>query len=122
MSEKDVLNDRLRDIDARLAELEIALANNPKDGSYQRQELLTEKGELRIARRVTERRLDDLNAPPPPPDARRKRFIDGEVATRREGTLAFIEQLEQAGDHRQARIWRRELLNLRAQVEREFPA
>lgn len=122
MSEQDLLNDRIRDIDVRFREVRAALAKLPKNGSYQSQELLTEQNELRIARRVAEQRLNDLRAPPPKPDERRKRFIDAEVATRRQGHLAFIEQLERTGDHRQARIWRNELLDLRAQVEREFPA
>jgi hypothetical protein len=120
MSDQNLLNDRIRDIDARLAEIEIALAGRP-EGSYQRQELLTEQRELKTHRRMAERALGELAAPPPKPDARRQRFIDAEVATRREGHLHYIEQLERVGDHRQARIWRGELLNLRAQVEREFP-
>ena len=121
MSEKEILTDSLRDIEARLAELEIALANCPRDGSYERQELESEKNDLVTQRRVSERALGDLTAPPPQPDPRRKKFIDAEVAVRREQTLAFIGNLERAGDHRQARIWRGELLNLRAQIEREFP-
>jgi hypothetical protein len=122
MSEKEILNGRIRDIDARLAEIDVALASRPKDGSYQRQELLTEQRELKTHRRVAERALSALSAPPPTPDARRQRFIDAEVATRRQGHVHYIQQLERVGDHRQARIWRNELLNLRAQVEREFPA
>lgn len=122
MSEKEILSDRVRDIDARLKEIAVALANRPQDGSYQSQELLTEQRELKTHRRVAERAFGELTAPPPKLDERRERFIDAEVATRREGHLHYIEQLERIGDHRQARIWRGELLNLRAQVEREFPA
>src|SRR4051794_6913526 len=122
MSEKEILSDRIRDIDARLAEIDVALASRPKDGSYQRQELLTERHELRTHRRVAEGAFRELMAPVPPPDERRERFIDAEVAARREGHLHYIQQLERVGEHRQARIWRNELLNLRAQVEREFPA
>ena len=122
MSEKEILTDRIADIDARLAELTIELANRPQDHSYQRQELQSEKNSLTTARRVSERALGDLTAPPPKPNERREKFIAAEVQTRREQTLAFIQNLERAGDHRQARIWRQELLTLRQQVEREFPA
>jgi hypothetical protein len=59
---------------------------------------------------------------PPAPDDRRERFIAREVAVRREQHEAFIAKLEREGDYRQARIWRLEILNLREQVEREFPA
>ena len=121
MSEKEILTDRLREINERLAKLMVELANQPTDGSYQRQELLTEKNELVAQRRVAQRKLGDLAAPPPAPDERRKKFIDAEVAVRREGTLAWIEKLERAGDFRNARLWRSELLNLREQVEREYP-
>ena len=129
MSDKEIYQDRLRDIATRLADLEIQLNNCPKDGSYERQELESEKRDLLTHRRVAERALGDLlsTAPQPNEDQRRnqrsrKAFIDAEIATRKEGTLAFIEQLERSGDHRQARLWRGELLNLRAQVEKEFPA
>lgn len=100
MSEKEILTDRLSDIAERLVALEIALANCPRDGSYERQELETEKNELLVQRRATERALTDLNAPAPPPneDQRRsqrsrKKFIANEVANRREDTLAWIEKL-----------------------------
>ena len=46
MSEKQILLDRLSEINERLAELMVELANRPQDGSYERQELLTEKNEL----------------------------------------------------------------------------
>ena len=122
MSEQEILTDRLRDIDKRLAQIEVELASRPRDGSYQRQELLTEQRELTTLRRVTDRALHVAVAPPPKPDEGRERLIEAEVATRREGHEHFIAQLERAGDHYQARLWRRELLGLRAQVEREFPA
>ena len=128
MSETEILTDRLRDIAERLVALEIALANCPRDGSYERQELESEKNSLLTSRRVSERALQDLLVPAPAPDQdprrnqrSRKAFIDAEIATRKEGTLAFIEQLERSGDHRQARLWRGELIGLREQVEREFP-
>jgi hypothetical protein len=120
-SEQQILGDRLHQIDERLAQIKIELANRPVDGSYQRQELLSERSELTILGRVTERKLRDLTRPITAPDARRERFVAAEVAHRREHTIDFINKLEKAGEHRQARIWRRELLNIRAQVEREFP-
>ena len=120
---EQALQDRLNEINERLAELMVELANRPTDGSYQRQELLTELNELKTLRRVTERAVRDLvAAPPPKPDERRQKFIDSEVANRREDTLAWIAKLERAGDHRQARLWRGELIGLREQVEKEFPA
>ena len=119
---EQALQDRLHDINARLAELTIELANRPTDGSYQRQELLSEQNELKTLRRVSERALGDLTAPPLQPNKAREKFIAAEVQTRRQDTLNFIEKLERAGDHRQARLWRGELLNLREQVEKEFPA
>jgi hypothetical protein len=122
MTEKNILNERLREISERQAEIEVALANRPQDSTYVRQELLSERNTLRALRRVTERKLRDLVATPVKPDERRERFIQAEIANRREGHLRFIERLEHAGEHRQARIWRNELLNLRAQVEREFSA
>ena len=73
MSEKEILTDRLSDIAERLVALEIALANCPRDGSYERQELETEKNELLVQRRATERALTDLNAPAPPPNEDQRR-------------------------------------------------
>ena len=122
MSEKQILQDRLRDIEARLAEVRIELANRPQDNSYEHQEKQTELNGLLTAKRITERVLRDLAAPPAKPNKAREKFIAAEVANRREDTLAWIEKLERAGDHRQARLWRGELLNLRQTVEREFPA
>jgi hypothetical protein len=121
MMNEQALQDRLNQINERLAELLVELANRPQDHSYERQELLTEKNELLTQRRLTERALRDLNTPTPQPDPRREKFIAAEVANRREHTLAFIEKLERSGDHRQARLWRGELIGLREQVEREFP-
>ena len=128
MSDKDILTDRLRDIEARLAELEIALANCPVDGSYERQELQSEKNDLVTQRRIAERALSALAATQRSPtpteirkERRRNKFVDAEIATRREGLVAWIESLERSGDWRQARLWRAELLNLREQVVKEFP-
>jgi hypothetical protein len=118
--ESQVLNDRLRDADKRLAKIEIALLNRPADGSYQRQELLSEQSELIALRRATALKLRDLSAPAPPPDERKQRFVEAETRARRQGLEQYIQQLEAAGDHREARLWRRELLNVREQVEREF--
>ena len=104
------------------------MANRPQDGSYQRQEALSEQRDLQVQRRVAQNQLRDLAATqrsPTPTDIRnerrRKKFVDGEVAVRREGHLKFIETLERSGDHRNARLWRGELLRLRETVEREFP-
>ena len=121
MNDKEIYQDRLRDIATRLADLEIQLNNCPKDGSYERQELESEKNDLLTHRRVTERALTDLAAPPAKPNERREKFITAETATRRESTVAFVEKLERQGDFRQARLWRAELLNLREQVEKEYP-
>ena len=122
MSEKKILLDRLHDIEARLSEVMIELANLPRDGSYEHQEKQTERNELLTSKRVTERALRDLAAPPAKPNKAREKFIANEVATRRQDTLAFIEKLERAGDHRQARLWRGELIGLREQIEKEFSA
>ena len=119
---EQALQDRLREINARLRiELAIELANRPKDFSYQRQELLTEQNELNTQRRVTERAISDLAAPPAKPNPARERFIAAEVATRREGLVAWIKSLERSGDWRNARLYRQSMLELREQVEREFP-
>ena len=119
---KQILRDRLANIQVRLSELECELASRPVDGSYQRQELLSEQNDLRTQRRVTERALRDLNAPPAKPNQAREKFIIAEVQTRREGLIAWIESLERSGDWRNARLYRGELIGLREQVEREFPA
>ena len=122
MSEKQILLDRLQDIEARLAEVRIELANLPRDGSYEFQEKSSELNGLLTLKRVTERALNDLTAPPAKPNQAREKFIAAEVATRREGLVAWIESLERSGDWRNARLYRQSMLELREQVEKEFPA
>ena len=43
---EQALQDRLSEINERLAEVMIELANRPQDGSYERQEKQTERNEL----------------------------------------------------------------------------
>ena len=66
MSEKQILQGRLREIDLRLAEIEATHAHRPPS-SYARQELETERGQVATQRRVTEIKLKELPAPPNAP-------------------------------------------------------
>jgi hypothetical protein len=117
----EVLSARIKQIDARRAEIEATLAHQPPE-SYARQELETEYRELASHRRVADIRLSDLRAPSPAPDTRREQFIANEVKIRRRQPEAFIQKLENEGDHRNARLWRMELLDLKQQVEKEYSA
>jgi hypothetical protein len=46
--------------------------------------------------------------------------LDSLEAERKENILNFVKRLEQAGDHRQARIWRSELLTARESLARQY--
>jgi hypothetical protein len=127
-TEAEILQARIAEIDRRLSqietrELQMAAGRVASERSYEWSELTTERNTLRAHRRMAEMKLRDLKATNAPHvDERREKFIEHEVAVRRQQTEEFIETLEAAGDYRQARIWRGELLNLRTQIEREFPA
>src|ERR1041385_1530221 len=120
MREMQILEARLREIDKRRAEIDAFLDHARGGESYRQQELETERRELMTLRCVTADKIKMLQAPVPAPDERREKFIEREVAARRQSTEAFIEQLEREGDHRQARLWRNEMFKIREQVEREF--
>lgn len=129
--QRRVLRRRLRDI----AERQVAATTELKAAgatSYRAQELRSELSDLRSRKISTEIALEKLTGGRNKlsPEERRKvqecaaahaRFLDAEEAQRRKQCLEFIGKLEREGDHRQARIWRDSLLDLREQIEREFP-
>jgi hypothetical protein len=117
--ETEILERKLREIDRRRAEIEIELPRH-NDGSYARQELVSEAKELAALRVVVDRRLRALSQPAPAPDPRRQAIVAQEIGARRESIEHFIKRLEAEGDHRQARLWRRQLLDLPEQVESEY--
>lgn len=123
MTDTATLASKLKAIDVRRAELE-QLLQREKPGSYRHQELQSEAAELFALRRAITYKIAEADAPGPPRAERlaRERRIEAEVSQRRAGLLEWVEVLERQGDYRQARIWRREMLNLREQVEREFGA
>jgi hypothetical protein len=115
---RQILERTLRDCDLRLSEIEtLEMATPP--GSYERQELESERIELRRLRSIADGKLRALNAPSTP-DADRQKLVELAIQERRETALKFIAALEREGDHRQAKVWRMSLLDIPAQVERDF--
>jgi hypothetical protein len=116
---RQILERTLRDADVRLSELE-TLEHTVAPGSYQAQEVLAERAELRRWRDLNHRKLRALNSSPADPDAARRANIELAIQERRETALKFIAALEREGDHQQARLWRMSLLDIPAQVARDF--
>lgn len=138
MTRTEILKRRLAEIDNRLAEIDEALRprNQVKLGpmvfrqgrpssltSYRDSEFRQERNDLLAWKRRIERELE----PTPAGDVakakrtteRDARIIDAAEAAQRESIEQFVEQLEREGDHRQARIWRGELLTLRERLEKQ---
>ncbi|QPC43885.1 hypothetical protein HW532_15025 [Kaustia mangrovi] len=126
MTDVDVLKSRLGEIDKRLAEIEAIEQAEEKrkpafflydSVSYRLQELRSERRDLWALRRVTD---DALRTATENTDPRRKELLDYLERERRENLTEQIARLEKAGDYRQARIWRMELVKARETVEREY--
>jgi hypothetical protein len=127
MSEIEILQDQIKFIDTRLAELEPIIARL-KDGDYQKQELLDEQATFAVAHRVADRKLRELTGQDDPVErARREKALARAEAMRaakvrsyREACLKEAERFAVAGDHRNAKIHRCESLNARAVAEAEI--
>ena len=120
------LNALLGEIDARVDAIGRRLATLDANG-YEHQELGSERQSLLGRRRVVAAQIEALDPPPMTPADRAAyeawdRRVTREVADRRESRQHFIDKLTASGDHREARVQRDALLNLRAEVEREWPA
>ena len=123
MDQTGILKHRLRDIDRRRAEIEATLEYE-LPGSAKRYELEIEFDELAALRRVTDARLHELTNPRQPDAnalAEREAQIEARIRERTESIRWNTDRLEAAGEHQQARILRQTTLNLREEVEREFP-
>ena len=130
---------RLADLDRLLAENEARLdAAPPHAGAtrnYLRQELESERRDLQQDRATTSIKLEDargelertvssfrrrrkVNADPE--TVERDRRIEAAVAEQTANAERFASKLESEGDHRQARIWRASIPDIRPRVLREF--
>jgi len=104
---------QLRAIDKRRAEIEQLIYALADDGSYRLQELRTEDNLLKQRRRVIENAIKDRSAPIDQSARERdRRFLEASIKERRANITRAIERAESTGDHREARIWREELLNV----------
>ena len=116
MNRAAALRDRASRARARIAEI---AATTPRS-EYHESELRQELAEMRAHERAADRGLIELSAPPRPGDVRRREaVIEQRMRERGEHISRFVEQLEAEGDHRQARIWRGQLVGLRETIERE---
>jgi hypothetical protein len=128
MSEQQILETRIRDIDARLAEIEAQLAHDPTGETYRRQELASERVALVAHRRVAERRLKELRGDVDPGErartatalARRDALRAQRTQAIRQQCLETAEQFEQLRDYRNAKIWRLQALDAHKQAEHEI--
>ncbi len=125
MQEIQTLEMTLKQVDRRRAEIEQKL-QTLIEGSYAKQEMLYELVDLTNLRNVTDLKLRDLREPPSnDPRAkehrrRRQKMIEREIAVQTQLSEAFIAKLEQEGDHLGARQHRMAMLDIPAQVAREF--
>ena len=116
--ELDCLRDALSRIGQREKQIDAELRRLPQtsDAFTERR---VERAEILGLKRKAETRLNEL-LNPPPPDPRQKASIDALVKEREEQFLHSIERFERQGEHRQARIWRMELLSVRRSIIAEY--
>ncbi len=129
MREQQILEMRLTSIDRRFAEIDARLPTCGND-SYVHQELSTERQNLVLNRNVADLRLREIKGEVQvDPDRakrmtedeqRRAKLIKRQIEERRETGEAFVAKLEAQGEFQQARIHRLALLDIPAQVAREF--
>jgi hypothetical protein len=124
--EKRNLRLRIEEIETHLADANRRLRPLERVNTYQAQELRGERVDLQRDLRAAQNRLADLTDVRPFSAEEKRRIrgreaaIERDIAARREQRLWFIEKLESQGEYRQARVWRDQLLELRAEVEKEF--
>jgi len=114
----------LHDLDRRTTEINQRLDLIGPHG-YEAQELRDERATLRTHRNRLQDQLRDLDAPPrPDTDTERleryERRVAREVAERRAAREHFVRSLERAGEHQQVKIHRLAMLEIDAEVRREF--
>ncbi len=133
LNEIGLLEDRLREIDALLKDNEERSRAVPA-GSFVAQEVESERTEMHGHRRVVVARLDEINAglkrtfgmiPPrrtelTDEELRRKATLDNLVEEKAETIRHQVALYEKAGDLRQARVWRGELVGLRESTARSY--
>ena len=130
---------RIADLDRALALNEARLAREPSPGgdgrrTYLRQELESERRDLRTERGKADQRLREAEseirrsfrlfqprAEVTPSVERARASFDRLVAEARAGLEASAEREERAGSHRQARLLRAQAADAAAMVAREFP-
>lgn len=116
MITRDDLERRLRLIVTRLAEIAKLRPSLAAD-SYRRQEIGSEANALAAERAHAERQLQALSAQPnADSDQRREAYIDAVEREQRVTITRFIAKLESEGDHRNAKLWRLQLIGLREQI------
>jgi hypothetical protein len=124
--EKRNLKLRIEEIETHLADANRRLRPLERVNTYQAQELRNERVDLQRDLRTAQNRLADLTDVRPFSAEEKRRIrgreaaIERELASRREQRLWFVQKLESQGEHFQARVHRNHLLDLRAEVEKEF--
>jgi uncharacterized protein YecE (DUF72 family) len=119
MSEQDQLQDQIKYLDSRLAEIEAKVAQLPASGDYQRQELLDEASTLAGVRRACDQKLrvllgtdDDKERARREQNRKRvEQLRQARVESYRRGCEEQARELERQGDFRNARLHRLESLN-----------
>lgn len=121
--EIELLQDRLRKIDQRLAELEIEITKSPT-GAPAHAELLTEQHDLTTLRRTTDIKVRSLLAPPDAKQVARQKRRAALVARRekelRDGWNAAAENFARQGDFYSARQMRWNSLHAAEFAAKEF--
>ncbi|HJQ59527.1 MAG TPA: hypothetical protein VJ890_21650 [Vineibacter sp.] len=121
-AEAATLTDRIKAIDSRVAAIDAALVHLQRDG-YRFSELASERTELLSLKAVAANRLNSLTAPPDPKaieiSRRREAIIAAWYEEQADNIMRHVAKLEAEGDHRQARVWRAELLNLRERIAQQ---
>jgi hypothetical protein len=119
----EILQDKLRRIDERQAEIEATLPKLPK-GTNVRQEMMIEKNDLSGLRRVTENQLRGLTMPPSNKQVsaqhRRNALVKLREAELRRDWLQQAAQFYAQNDFRSGRLMRLNALQARDYAEKEI--
>ncbi|HJQ56364.1 MAG TPA: hypothetical protein VJ890_05635 [Vineibacter sp.] len=110
------LREQLTDIVSRLPQIE-ARRKQLQEHDYEYTELTSEANELQRMKVVAERQLAMMTMPPDPErEKRRTAIIERNFEEQRANIARAVDRFEKAGDHRNAKLWRLQLIGLRAKI------
>lgn len=122
--EADRLRQRLHDL-AELLDANADRLRAAAPGSYRLQEALSERSAIEREQRIAQGQLDAVLASSGPTAAdlakeeQRQRRIEAEYQRRKREISDWADRQDEIGEFAQARIWRNELIGLRARIENE---